>query len=267
MAGNSSAGRSPAADGPAEAAMSPAEFALLVLAGVAAGLAGGMAGLASVISYPALLAAGLPPVAANVTNTVALVFSGAGSALGARPELRGQGRRMRVLGGVAVLGGALGAVLLLVTPAGAFEKVVPVLIGAASVCVLIPRPRAQRHHTGSDARWVVAAVFGVAVYGGYFGAAAGVLMLALLLNATAESLPISNAIKNATLALANGIAALGFICFADVRWLAVLPLAMGFFAGGLLAPMAVRRLPAGPLRLLIATLGMAIAIRLALQAY
>jgi len=247
--------------------VSSTEFALLLLAGAAAGLAGGTAGLASVISYPALLAAGLPPVAANVTNSVALVFSGAGSSLGARPELRGQGRRMRVLGVAGTLGGALGAVLLLLTPAGTFEKVVPVLIGAASACVLIPRPRAPRHTTGSDARWVVAGVFGVSVYGGYFGAASGVLLLALLLNATPDSLPVSNAIKNAVLALANGIAALGFAFFADVRWLAALPLAIGFFAGGLLAPMVVRRLPAGPLRLLIATLGVAIAIRLGLRAY
>ena len=247
--------------------MSGSEFLLLVLAGVAAGLTGAVTGLASVISYPALLAAGLSPVVANVTNTVALVFAGMGSALGARPELRGQGRRMRVLGLAAVLGGALGAVLLLVTPADAFERLVPVLIGAASLGVLVPRPRAQRHHTGSDARWVVAGVFAVSVYGGYFGAAAGVLMLALLLRATAESLPISNAIKNATLALANGIAALGFICFSDVRWLAVLPLAIGFFAGGWLGPMVVRRLPARPLRLLIATAGVVIAIRLGLQAY
>lgn len=247
--------------------MSAAEFVLLVLAGLAAGFVGGVAGLASVISYPALLAAGLPPVAANVTNTVALVFSGLGSALGARPELRGQGRRMRTLGLAGTLGGAAGAVLLLVTPAAAFERAVPVLIGLASLAVLVPRPRVQGEHSGSDARWVVGGVFAVSVYGGYFGAAAGVLMLALLLRATAESLPHSNAIKNAVLALANGIAAIGFICFSDVRWLAVLPLAIGFFAGGWLGPPLVRRLPARPLRLLIALAGMAIAIRLGLRAY
>ncbi|HEX8305933.1 MAG TPA: sulfite exporter TauE/SafE family protein [Jatrophihabitans sp.] len=247
--------------------MSGYEFLLLVLAGVAAGLTGAVTGLASVISYPALLATGLSPVIANVTNTVALVFSGLGSTLGSRPELRGQGQRMRVLGVAGTLGGALGAVLLLVTPADAFERVVPVLIGGASLCVLIPRPRAQQHHTGSDARWVVAGVFAVSVYGGYFGAAAGVLMLALLLFATAESLPNSNAIKNTVLALANGIAALGFIVFSDVVWLAVLPLAIGFFAGGWLGPLVVRRLPAQPLRLLIAAAGVAIAIRLGLQAY
>ncbi|MBV9821173.1 MAG: sulfite exporter TauE/SafE family protein [Actinobacteria bacterium] len=247
--------------------MTTAEFGLLVLAGMAAGLTGAIAGLASVISYPALLAAGLSPVIANVTNSVALVFSGAGSALGARPELRGQGRRLRVLGPAAALGGALGALLLLITPAGAFEKAVPVLIGGAAVCVLLPRPRVPRQVAGPDARWVVAAVFGVSVYGGYFGAAAGVLMLALLLNTTTETLPVSNAIKNAVLALANGIAAVGFAFFSDVRWLAALPLAIGFFAGGLVGPKVVRRLPARPLRLLIATLGLAIAIRLGLQAY
>ncbi len=247
--------------------MSGAEFVLLLLAGVTAGLVGAVTGLASVISYPALLAAGLPPVTANVTNTVALVFSGLGSTLGGRPELRGQGPRLRVLGSAGLLGGSLGAVLLLVTPADAFERVVPVLIGVASLCVLIPRPREHRHHSGTDARWVVAAVFAVSVYGGYFGAAAGVLMLALLLSATSESLPISNAIKNAVLALANGVAAIGFICFSQVRWLAVLPLALGFFTGGWLGPLVVRRLRPTGLRLAIAAAGVVIAIRLALQAY
>jgi uncharacterized membrane protein YfcA len=114
---------------------------------------------------------------------------------------------------------------------------------------------------------VVAGAFAVSVYGGYFGAAAGVLMLALLLSATAESLPHSNAIKSAVLALANGVAAVGFIFFSDVRWLAVLPLAIGFFVGGWLGPWVVRRLPANPLRLLIATAGLLVAVRLAVLAY
>jgi uncharacterized membrane protein YfcA len=195
------------------------------------------------------------------------VFSGIGSALGGQPELRGQGPRLRVLGAAGVLGGVLGAVLLLVTPADAFERVVPALIAFASLCVLVPRPRIHREHGGADARPVVAGVFAVSVYGGYFGAAAGVLMLALLLAATAETLPRSNAIKNAVLGLANGIAALGFIAFSSVRWLAVLPLAVGFFAGGWLGPLVVRRLPAGPLRIAIAVAGVAIALRLAVQAY
>ncbi len=247
--------------------MSSVEFGLLLLAGVAAGLVGAVAGLASVISYPALLAAGLPPVTANVTNTVALVFSGLGSASASRPELRGQGHRVRTLGLLGVLGGAVGALLLLLTPPGAFRLVVPWLIGIASLCVLIPRPQAHPESGSRDRSWVLVSVLLISIYGGYFGAAAGVVMLALLLAATAETLPQSNAIKNVVLLCANLIAAAGFVIFSDVRWLAVLPLAIGFFTGGWLGPRVVRRLPETPLRLAIALAGLLVAIRLASQAY
>lgn len=247
--------------------MSVVEFLLLILAGVAAGLVGTVTGLASVISYPALLAAGLPPVTANVTNTVALVFSGLGSTLGSRPELRGQRHRVRVLCVVGLLGGTVGAILLLSTPSGAFARVVPWLIGVASLCVLIPRPREHPEPGQRDRNWVLVSVFAISIYGGYFGAGAGVVLLALLLIATAETLPQSNAVKNIVLFSANGVAALAFVLFADVRWLAVLPLAAGFFVGGWLGPKVVRRLPSGPLRLVIALAGVTIAIRLGLQAY
>ncbi|MDQ2837822.1 MAG: sulfite exporter TauE/SafE family protein [Actinomycetota bacterium] len=246
--------------------MSSAEFALLLLAGVAAGLAGSMTGLASVISYPALLAAGLPPVTANVTNTVALVFSGLGSTIGSRPELRGQGHRLRVLGVAGVLGGALGAALLLLTPSGSFELVVPWLIGLASLCVLTPRPKAHPERGSRDRNWVVGSVFLISLYGGYFGAAAGVVLLALLLAVTAETLQESNAMKNVVLFCANLVAAVGFVIFGDIRWLAALPLAVGFFVGGWLGPIVLRRLPATPLRIVIALAGVAIAIKLAIQA-
>src|SRR3954465_14540902 len=111
--------------------MSVGEFALLVLAGVGAGLTGSIAGLASLISYPALLATGIPPVTANVTNTVAMVLNGIGAASASTPELEGQGRRLRRLTGAAALGGAAGAALLLLTPSSAFERVVPWLIAGA----------------------------------------------------------------------------------------------------------------------------------------
>ncbi|MGI8664750.1 MAG: sulfite exporter TauE/SafE family protein [Jatrophihabitans sp.] len=247
--------------------MSSAEFGLLLLAGVGAGLAGVVTGLASVISYPALLAAGLAPVTANVTNTVALVFSGIGCTIGSQPELRGQARRVRVLCVAGVLGGAVGAVLLLATPSSAFALVVPWLIGLASLCVLIPRPTAHPEPGTRDRNAVVFSVFLISIYGGYFGAAAGVVLLALLLAATAETLPQSNAVKNVVLFGANVIAALGFVIFGDVHWSAVLPLAIGFFLGGWLGPRLVRRLPSGPLRVAIALAGVAIAIRLAVQAY
>ena len=250
--------------------MSGSQLLLLLFAGLAAGLAGSIAGLASLISYPALLAVGLAPVPANVTNTVALVFSGIGSVLGSRPELRGEGHRLRRLAPAAISGGIVGGVLLLSTPSGVFELVVPWLIGLASLAILLgPQPAELRGavHRTVDSWQVVAGVFFIGIYGGYFGAAAGVILLALLLASSGETLARSNALKNAILALANGIAALGFAIFGPVQWLAVLPLSLGFLAGGRLGPMVVRRSPQGLLRGVIAVAGIAVAIRLGVEAY
>jgi uncharacterized membrane protein YfcA len=241
----------------------------LALAGFAGGLCGSIAGLASLVSYPALLAVGLPPVTANVSNTVALVFGTAGSLWGSRPELTGQRARARRLGCVAVAGGITGGVLLLATPATQFERLVPWLIGLASIGILIP-PRPNRP-SGAPVRrqaWALAAgIYLVAVYGGYFGAGAGVVMLALLLFVSTEPLPRSNALKNLLLGVANAVAALAFVLFGPVRWWAVVPLAIGFLAGGRLGPVVVRRTPAGPLRVVIACAGLGLAVHLGLDAY
>src|SRR2546425_10955632 len=112
--------------------MTAAEAAMLIGAGVLAGLVSVVASLASLVSYPALLALGLPPLSANMTNTVALLFTGAGAAAGSRPELAGQGARVRRLGPVAAVGGGVGAALLLVTPPGTVELLAPGLIAAPS---------------------------------------------------------------------------------------------------------------------------------------
>jgi uncharacterized membrane protein YfcA len=249
--------------------VTPVEIVLLALAGLGAGLAGSMAGLASLISYPALLAAGLPALTANVTNTVALVFSGVGSAWGSRPELEGQGLRVGRLGVTAVAGGIVGGVLLLRTPPGDFELIVPWLIGlAAAVIIVQPRPRFLRQlHTGGDAPALFVGVFLVAIYGGYFGAAAGVMLFALLLAATGDSYARSNAIKNVVLALANGVAALAFALFAAVQWAAVAPLAAGFLVGGRVGPVVVRHAPVRVLRYAIGVAGLGLAVKLGLDAY
>jgi uncharacterized membrane protein YfcA len=157
------------------------EAILLIAAGVAAGLIGSVAGLASLISYPALLAAGLPPISANVTNTVALVFSGVGSTLASRPELRQQRGRVHRLVVAGVAGGLVGAAFLLLTPGGAFEHIVPWLIGLASVAILLPRRAgvSQLLEQDADSGGLALGAFVIAVYGGYFGAAAGVVLLAL----------------------------------------------------------------------------------------
>jgi uncharacterized membrane protein YfcA len=242
---------------------------LLLVAGVGAGLIGSIAGLASLLSYPALLATGLAPVAANVTNTVALVFSSVGSAAGSRVELRGQAARVRRLGAAAVLGGAVGGVLLLASPAGAFEKVVPWLIGFASLALLVTSrpavdPAVVPH---ADSRLVVLGVFLIGSYGGYFGAAAGVLLLAVLLAVTSETLARSNALKNVVLGLANLVAALVFALFGSVDWAAAAPLAVGLLIGGRTGPIIVRHSPARLLRILIAVAGLGLAVYLGIGAY
>ncbi|SDF83109.1 hypothetical protein SAMN05660662_3549 [Blastococcus aurantiacus] len=254
--------------------MNAGEFALLVLAGVGAGLTGSIAGLASLISYPALLAVGLPPVTANVTNTAALVLTGVGSVSASRPELRGQGRRLLPLAGAAVLGGTAGAALLLSTPTEAFERIVPFLIGGASLAILVQRPPrelaaavAEDPRPRRDQWWLPVAVFAISIYGGYFGAAAGVLMLATFLLTTGEGLPRSNAMRNVILGVANTVAAAGFVLFASIAWSAALPLALGLLLGSLLGPRIVRRAPQVALRRVIAVAGLGLAVHLGVQAY
>jgi uncharacterized membrane protein YfcA len=254
--------------------VSPLEFALLVVAGLGAGLTGSVAGLASLISYPALLATGIAPVTANVTNTVALVLSSVGSVSSSRPELRGQRARVLRLSLGALLGGATGAALLLLTPSTAFEKVVPWLIGGASAAMLLQRPprelaaeAAEHPHAPGDPWWLPFVTFAVGIYGGYFGAAAGVLLLATYLLATGEGLPRSNALKNVVLGIANAVAGLAYVVLSPIAWSAALPLAIGLFCGGVLGPRVVRRAPQTLLRRVIALAGIGLAVRLGLQAY
>lgn len=251
--------------------MSGVEVLLLICAGLGGGLAGSVAGLASLVTYPALLASGLGPVEANVTNTVALVFSSLGSTLGSRTELLGQMPDVRRLATAAVLGGAVGAGLLLLTSPDTFEKIAPWLIGGASLAIVM-RQRIQPATGGKDephtARpGLTGGVFLIGIYGGYFGAAAGVILLALLLATTRDTLARSNALKNVVLGIANATASLGFCVFAPVDWASVAPLAAGLLAGGRLGPIVVRQADARVLRTLIGLAGLALAVKLGLDAY
>lgn len=234
------------------------------------GLTGSVAGLASVSTYPALLAVGLPPVAANVTNTLALVFNGVGSLLGSRPELVGQGRRLWRMAPAAALGGVLGALLLLSTPPGNFEKTVPFLMAVASLAILLPRRRVG-HHTTERKPAVLAAegaaIFLITIYGGYFGAAAGVLVLALLLYSSGETLAHVNAAKNFLMAVNNAAAAVVFAVSAPVHWVAVVPLGAGCLVGSRLGPIVVRHAPATAVRVVIGVAGLALAVKLGIDAF
>ncbi|MFH8468274.1 sulfite exporter TauE/SafE family protein [Streptomyces sp. NPDC017991] len=238
---------------------------LLLAAGVASGLAGSIAGLASLFSYPALLAAGLPPVAANVTNTVALFSNTVGSAVGSRAELRGQRARLVRLAVAAALGGAIGAALLLGTPSSTFELVVPWLVALGSVLILIREPlrrlttRFRPDQAAVPGLAVFCAVLLVGLYGGYFGAAAGVLMLAVLSLSATEPLPVTNAVKNIATGAANVTAAVAYAFLAPVDWSAAVTLGVGCFAGAWMGPAVVRRLPEAPLRIAIALAGFGLA--------
>jgi uncharacterized membrane protein YfcA len=230
----------------------------LVLAGLGGGLIGSIAGLASLVTYPTLLALGLSPIAANVTNTVALVWSGVGSTVGSRPELAGQSARMRRLLPFAVAGGVAGAFLALVTPPGVFARIVPWLILAGSVALLRPRPEGGEDGAGADRRSLPLTLGAIAFYGGYF---------AVLLIATSEPLARANGAKNLLLGAANLSGAVVFAAFGPVHWGTALPLALGCLIGARLGPPVVRRLPARPLRVAIAVLGIGLAVTLGVRAY
>lgn len=244
----------------------PDHLALLLVAGLLAGLIGSGAGLASLVSYPALLLTGLPPLAANVSNTVALTISSLTSVPASWPELRGQVRRLVPYVLVALVGGVVGMVLLLAFPAEAFEAIVPWLIGLASVA-LLARPWLQKLRSddlGEHHPLVVSAVGLVCVYGGYFGAAAGVLVMAVIGAVVPDRWAYVNASKNVLLAVSNLTASVGFLLLGPVVWSATLPLAAGALVGAALGPAVVRRLPETPVRLVIGLAGLALAVRLAL---
>jgi uncharacterized membrane protein YfcA len=248
--------------------MSGADLALLVVAGVLAGITGTV-GLASLVSYPALLAVGLPPLDANVTNTVAICCIALGAVAGSGPELAGQLPRVLRFGTLTLLGGTAGAVLLLTTPPGAFRLAVPWLIAAAAVLLAL-QPRLMRQDDGTlDERGlpIRLAVLGVGVYLGYFGAGAGVAMLAVLALALPEPLARVNAIKTVSSGFANLLAALIFAFSGPVHWTAAGSLAAGLFVGGYVGPAMVRVAPAAVVRLLVAVAALGLAIWLGLDAY
>jgi len=244
--------------------MSGATTALIAAAGLAAGVVGTAGGITSLVSYPALLAVGVPALPANVANLVALAWCWPGSALASRPELAGTSPWLRRWIPVAALGGLLGAALLLATPTHAFDQVVPFLVAAGSLALLLqPRlsartDRAGRPHPGI----LLAGVLAMAAYSGYFGAGSGVMLLTLLLVTVDDRLPNANALKNMLVGAATVMAALAFIVFGPVEWAAVIPLSAGVFAGSLIGPRVARHVPAPILRWVIALLGLGLAVRL-----
>jgi uncharacterized membrane protein YfcA len=236
----------------------------VLLAGMAAGTINVVVGSGTLLTFPTLLAFGVPPVTANVSNTIGLVPGVASGVVGYRRELRGQRARVVRLGSASVLGGITGAVLLLVLPDGAFRAIVPVLILLGLLLVVVqPRVSAwvdARHEGARDEFgpwWVWPAVFGTGVYGGYFGAAQGVILMGVLGIGIADSMQRLNGVKNVLAGLVNGVAGLIFLVVADVDWTVVALIAAGSVVGGQLGATVGRRLSPLVLRVVIVIVGLA----------
>ena len=247
--------------------MSPLEALAIGLAGLAAGTINTVVGSGTLITFPTLLAFGVPPVTANVSNTVGLVPGSVSGVIGYRRELVGQRARVWRVGAASLVGGVVGAVLLLVLPEAAFSAIVPALVGLGILLVIF-QPRISRWVTARHdapgatprdpvvgARWVWPAVLLAGVYGGYFGAAQGVLLMGVLGVGIAESLQRLNALKNVLAAVVNAVAGLLFVVVADVDWRIVALIGVGSVIGGQLGATVGRRLPSPVLRAVIVVVG------------
>lgn len=249
--------------------MTGLEGVAVVAAGLAAGAINAIVGSGSLVTFPTLLAVGYPAVLANVSNTIGLVPGSVSGAVGYRRELAGQWRRVLLLLPAAVLGGAAGAALLLALPGSVFRDVVPALILVAVALVLVqPKVAARRAERGRvrehPGALLQSGTFATAVYGGYFGAAQGVILLALLGITLDDDLQRLNGVKNVVAAVVNGVAAAIFIGTAKVAWLAVVLLLCGSVVGGQVGAHLGRRIPATVLRTVIAIVGVTVALDLLL---
>lgn len=252
--------------------MGAGEILLVALAGLGAGAVNSVVGSGGLITFPVLLAVGLSPVAANVTNTVGVLGGAVGGTFGYRRELVGQRARLLRLGSASLSGGLVGAALLLLLPSSSFEAAVPVLIVLAVVLVLLQPLVARavaarggttdhpRHHVGGPVLWI--GVFLTGVYGGYFGAAQGVVLIGLLGLLLADGLQRLNGTKNVLALVANGVAAIAFLVFArDELHVGIAALlAVTSVTGGLLGSRYGRRLPPAALRALIVAVGLTAAV-------
>jgi hypothetical protein len=236
------------------------EAAAVFAAGTAAGTINAVVGAGTLISFPTLLALGYPPVLANVSNTVGLTPGSVSAVIGYRRELAGQRSRLVRLGTASAAGGVAGGLLLLRLPSAAFDAVVPVLIAIGCLLVLtqpivnrwLGSRRVAAPH-GSVLVWVL--VFAAGVYGGYFGAAQGVLLMAILGIGLNETMQRANAAKNVLAAIVNGVAALLFVLVAHVAWAAAALIALGSVLGGQLGAKVGRLLPDPLLRATVAVVG------------
>jgi hypothetical protein len=244
---------------------------LLAVAGVAAGVVNAVAGGGSLISFPALVAVGYPTVSANVTNTVALWPGYIGGALGYRAGLSGQRGRAVAFSTTSVAGAVVGCLLLLVTPDGVFTALVPILIALASLLLAV-QPWLKKRLTASERLsgrhhqvLLHTGIFIGGVYGAYFGAGLGVMLLGILGVFVHDDLQRVNAVRAVLSLVINTVAFAAFALFGPVRWYAVAVMAVASLAGGFGGARVARRLSPAVLRGIIVTFGFTVAVALALH--
>jgi uncharacterized protein len=245
------------------------ELLAVAAAGIAAGAVNSIAGGGALITFPTLVALGLPPLAANVTLTTGIVPASVGGALGYLDLLRRQGERFRRLLVPLLLGAVAGAVALLLTSDAAFEAIVPILIALS--CLLLffqPRLTPRIAHAGNErSPYLIAGIFLCGAYGAYFGAAVSILILALLALFVADTLQHLNGMKIVLAGAANLVAAVVYAFLAPVDWRYALTIMVSSFAGGRVGAHYARRIPGDPLRIAVATIGLVVAAVLALRAF
>ena len=247
--------------------MNAGDALLITLAGMAAGMINTVVGSGSLITFPTLVALGYPPVLANVSNNIGLVPGALSGVIGYRREIRGQRDRLRKLIPASIVGGLTGSILLLVLPSGVFKRVVIVLIVVALVLVVV-QPRLARRlarpgQTAGRVSLVLIVLVGLAgVYGGYFGAAQGIILIALLGIFLADDLQRLNGVKNVLAMCVNLVASATFVIAADINWAIVGCIAVGSVIGGQLGATVGRKLNPQMLRIVIVIVGLSALVRL-----
>ena len=250
--------------------MSPWAAVAVFLAGIAAGVINTVVGSGSLITFPILMAVGYPPVVANMTNTVGVAPGNFSGAYGYRDQLVGQGARVAIFGAITLAGSVVGSVLLLVLAPGSFTAVIPWLVLLAGALVLVQpwlrRKLDQRNRSGTPhPAPLYAGVFGCGIYGGYFGAAQGIILLALMGLFLREDIQRLNAVKNVCAGIANGVAAVIFIVVGQVAWLPALVLAAGSIVGGQIGARTGQMLPPKALRTVIVVVSFTVFVIMVLR--
>ncbi len=257
--------------------MSPWEALAILAAGLGAGTINTIVGSGTLITFPTLLLFGFPPVSANISNNIGLVAGGISGSWGYRHELTGKSEMLKRFVPLSFAGGLTGSLLLLKLPASAFKAIVPILILIALVMVVfgprLQRSLATRHtdastgivaHPAWHAVALAVGIYVAGIYGGYFGAAQGILMMGILSALTGEPLQRLNGFKNVLVTIVNFVAAIAFVVFArdQIHWVAAGLVGVGAFLGGVVGSRVGRRIPPNALRALIIVVGIVAIVKM-----